>query len=119
MLLHLPLDTYPNFAVDTAARLSSFMLLPRDTVRPFLLEYQDRILYGTDFSFLPGESGAATAVRWRNRYLAEWRYLATDDPFVYQGIYARGLALPRSILRKIYHDNALRWIPDWSKRNGK
>ena len=42
------LDRYPNFAVDTAARMPDLMGQPRDKVRAFLMRYQDRILYATD-----------------------------------------------------------------------
>ena len=46
-------DRYPNFAVDTAARIPYFMLQPREKVRAFLIKYQDRILYGTDLGGTP------------------------------------------------------------------
>ena len=42
------LDRYPNFAVDTAARVVHLVVLPSDRVRNFILKYQDRIVYGTD-----------------------------------------------------------------------
>jgi predicted TIM-barrel fold metal-dependent hydrolase len=41
-------DKYPNFAVDTAARINYLMGQQRGKVRAFLIKYQDRILYGTD-----------------------------------------------------------------------
>ena len=44
------LDTYPNFAVDTAARVRYFARGDREQVRQFLNHYQDRILYATDYS---------------------------------------------------------------------
>src|SRR6185437_11513964 len=42
------LDTYPNLAVDLAARMKYLWITPHDTVLAFFLKYQDRILYGTD-----------------------------------------------------------------------
>ena len=42
------LDRYPNFAVDTAARVVNLMAQPREKVRAFLIKYQDRVLWGTD-----------------------------------------------------------------------
>ena len=51
-------DLYPNFAVDTAARMEYLMLAPREKVRNFLIKYQDRVLYGTDLEFLNGGSHA-------------------------------------------------------------
>ena len=44
------LDTFPNFAVDTAARVRYFARGDREAVRQFLDHYQDRVLYATDFS---------------------------------------------------------------------
>lgn len=38
------LQRYPNFAVDTAARVLSLVIQPRDKVRAFILKNQDRIL---------------------------------------------------------------------------
>ncbi|HTF72291.1 MAG TPA: amidohydrolase family protein, partial [Edaphobacter sp.] len=46
------LDRYPNFAVDTAARVPHLTIQPRDKVRAFLIKYQDRVLYGTDIGVL-------------------------------------------------------------------
>ncbi|MBV9268912.1 MAG: amidohydrolase family protein [Acidobacteriaceae bacterium] len=111
------LNLYPNFAVDTAARMPSLMTQPRDKVRAFILHYQDRILYGTDLTFYQGSLGKnagedhrLSPTVWRNRYAAEWRYLATSDTFDYFGMRVTGLDLPRSVLKKIYHDNAVRWV---------
>ena len=47
---------YPNFAIDTAARVPHLMIQPHDKVRAFFLKYQDRILYGTDLEFRSGEN---------------------------------------------------------------
>ncbi len=104
-------DRYPNFAVDTAARVPYLMMQPPEKVRAFLTKYQDRILYGTDNGLSPGDDPASTLPRWEERYLREWRYFATDEWVEYHGRKYRGLALPQPILRKLYHDNAVRWVP--------
>lgn len=104
-------NRYPNFAVDTAGRVKDLMIQPREKVRDFILKYQDRILYGTDLNFFPGQSAQKEIPNWEDRYALEWRYFATDDSFDYRGHKVEGLNLPRSVLRKIYHDNAVRWIP--------
>ena len=111
--LAIRLDRYPNFAVDTAARVRRLTMQPRDKVRAFILKYQDRILYGTDLSFGPEtrHTDAATALAWEDEYRLDWRYFATGDTFDYRGQKAEGLNLPRSVLKKLYHDNAVRWIP--------
>jgi predicted TIM-barrel fold metal-dependent hydrolase len=105
------LDRYPNFAVDTAARVKRLVLQPRDRVRAFMLKYQGRILYGTDLNFYPGTDAPQVAWRWETQYALDWRYFATDDTFEYQGQKVQGLGLPRSVLKMLYHDNAVRWIP--------
>ncbi len=46
-------DQYPNFAVDTAARVPYLMLQPREKVRDFLIKYQGRVLYATDMEIMP------------------------------------------------------------------
>jgi len=105
------LDRYPNFAVDTAARVRWLVIQPRDRVRVFMLKYQDRILYGTDLHFYPGTTDQEIARIWDRQYTRDWRYFATDDSFEYQGHEVEGLNLPRPVLKKLYHDNAVQWIP--------
>jgi hypothetical protein len=46
---------------------------------------------------------------WEDTYANDWRYLATNDTILYKKV--QGLDLPPSILRKIYHDNAVKWFP--------
>ena len=104
------LQRYPNFAVDTAARVLSFIILPRDKVEAFILKNQDRIVYGTDLGFRSGSDQTAVQ-EWESQYALDWRYFATDDTFEYHGHKVKGLNLPRSVLKKVYHDNAVHWIP--------
>jgi hypothetical protein len=44
-------------------------------------------------------------------YANHWRYFATSDTLEYKGKPVEGLNLPEPILRKIYHDNAVKWFP--------
>lgn len=104
-------DRYPNFAVDTAARVRYLMMQPRDKVRAFMAKYQDRVLYGTDNELHRGQNPATTLAEWEDRYLREWQYFSTDQWVEYEGKKYRGIALPQPILRKLYHDNAVRWVP--------
>lgn len=103
-------ERYPNFAVDTAARVLSLMIQPRDKVRAFILKNQDRILYGTDLDFRSGSEQEAVE-EWEREYAVDWRFFATGDRFEYRGHKVEGLNLPRSVLKKVYHDNAVHWIP--------
>ena len=113
------LDRYPNFAVDTAARFRRLVFQPNDQVRAFILKYQDRILYGTDLHRFPNRADNFDPSSWERQYTLDWRYLATSDTFDYQGHQTQGLDLPREVLRKIYHDNAIRWIPGLEDRSGQ
>jgi predicted TIM-barrel fold metal-dependent hydrolase len=104
-------DRYPNFAIDTAARVPHLTVQPTEKVRKFLLKYQDRVLYGTDLTF-GKQSNTETAIKdWQAQYALDWRYFATTDRFDYEGRKIQGLGLPPSVLKKIFHDNALRWFP--------
>jgi predicted TIM-barrel fold metal-dependent hydrolase len=105
------LDRYPNFAVDTAARVIYLALQPREKVRQFLIKYQDRILYATDLEFYPRQKTEETMTEWQTRYLTDWRFFSSDSTVDYHGHKVRGLHLPAGVLRKIYHDNAMRWVP--------
>ena len=104
-------DRYPNFAVDTAARVPYLKLQPREKVRAFMIKYQDRILYGTDLELNPQDDTAKAMNHWRNTYAQDWEYFATDDIIQYKGRDIRGLDLPQSVLHKLYHGNAVRWFP--------
>ncbi len=106
------LDRYPNFAVDVAARVARLTREPREQVRAFFLKYQDRILYGTDLSFDPQTRHKELSPEiWELRYADDWRYFSTGDVFQYGDHQVQGLDLPRAVLKKLYHDNAVRWIP--------
>ena len=112
------LDRYPNFAVDTAARVIHLVVQPNDKVRSFLMKYQDRVLYATDLEFLKDESPQDVLKEWEDQYGRDWRYFASGDSFEYEGHKVQGLALPQSVLKKLYHDNAERWIPGVAEKPG-
>ena len=104
-------DRYPNFAVDTAARMEYLMIQPREKVRNFLIKYHTRVLYATDLEFLPDESVADALKDWQETYARDWKFLATNETFQYRGRQIQGLNLPQPVLREIFHENAVRWIP--------
>jgi predicted TIM-barrel fold metal-dependent hydrolase len=113
------LDRYPNFAVDTAARVVHLMRQPREKVRDFLIRYQDRVLYGTDIGMIPGEDAAAVARKLEERYARDWDYFATTRTITDEGRTITGLALPEPVLRKVFRDNAVRWVPGVVTAAGK
>jgi len=123
------LDRYPNFYIDTAARIPEIGRHPQDKMRRFFTKYQDRVLFGTDTGIgasddemMFGSTGPepptrADEVRF---FTSTWRYFETPDrqfesPTPIQGRWKiDGVGLPDSVLRKIYFDNAarvLRWRP--------
>ncbi len=105
------LDQYPNFAVDLAARMPYLERQPRAEMIAFITKHQDRLIYGTDNGFYPGRDVQGAIKDWEDRYANDWRFFATDDIILYEGRKVQGLALPPSILHKIYHDNAVKWFP--------
>jgi predicted TIM-barrel fold metal-dependent hydrolase len=106
------LDRYPNFAVDTAARVPPLTIQPRAKVRAFLIKYQDRVLYGTVTDIIRQTDVTPSIADWQKQLANDWPYFATSDTFSDGGHIVQGLQLPRSVLRKLYHDNAVHWIPD-------
>ncbi|HWE85827.1 MAG TPA: amidohydrolase family protein [Terracidiphilus sp.] len=104
-------DRYPNFAVDMAARMPYVMMLPRDRAIAFLTKYQDRLIYATDLDYGPGENSRETIATWERAYARDWRFLATSEWVEYLGKKYQGLNLPRPILEKLYHANAVHWFP--------
>ena len=97
------LDRYPNVMTEIGAVLAELGRQPK-RARQFFVDYQDRILFGKD----------AYKV---SEYYTYFRVLETDDEYFdyYRKRHAHwkmyGLALPDSILKKIYFKNALRLFP--------
>jgi len=98
------LDRHPNLSCDISARIAELGRVPR-SAREFLIQYQDRVLFGMD--------------SWpkREEYRIHFRFLETDDEYFDYGsgpipgqgrwcIY--GVHLPQKVLRKIYSANALK-----------
>jgi predicted TIM-barrel fold metal-dependent hydrolase len=117
------LDAYPNATVDLAARMSQVQYQSNsdyEKVRRFFIRYQDRILYGSDLTknpltsteraqnppIDPAQFPKEADAFWRS----DWAYLATATAQHIDAIQADaiGLALPRSVVDKIYFLNARR-----------
>jgi predicted TIM-barrel fold metal-dependent hydrolase len=119
------LRRYPNLYIDTAARIPELGRHTPSKMRAFFIEFQDRILYGSDLGVGPapaplflGSEGrtAPTAAEVERFFAATHRYFETGDedfdhPTPIQGNWKiDGIALPREVLRKVYHDNAARLL---------
>jgi predicted TIM-barrel fold metal-dependent hydrolase len=117
------LRKYPNLYIDTAARIPEIGRRPSEEMRRFFIEFQDRILYGSDLGVGPegtplflGSEGPEPATDEEEKlfFTATRRYFETDDrdfahPTPIQGTWKiSGIALPREVLEKIYAKNAIR-----------
>ncbi len=104
------LAAYPNVHVDLAARFQQFDRMEREKLREFVIQHQDRILFGTDI----GRVGDSPD-RFAERYHRCFMLLETDETvkgaFFDQETDRRGLALPREVLEKVYYRNAVRIYP--------
>jgi uncharacterized protein len=94
-------DTYPNLYADIAARYAESAPIPR-FMRAFYEKYQDRLLYGTDMGYN------------MDMYRITFRILESEDEHFYEtGQFGyhwalNGFGLPADVLKKVYHDNAVR-----------
>jgi predicted TIM-barrel fold metal-dependent hydrolase len=111
------LERYPNFAVDTAARIKDLGQQDVDLVREFFVHYQDRILFGTDIvereplSSLAESDRRAKLRAVEERYSDAFRYFELDQVVTVRGRKAQGLGLDEEVLAKVYCENAQRWYP--------
>lgn len=101
------LEKHPNLYVEIASRIGELGRQPF-TARKFFLKYQDRILFGTDGPWP------------EQRLRLYWRFLETEDEnfpysekeFPPQGFWnIYGVNLPDEVLRKVYHENAMKIVP--------
>jgi len=94
------LDKYPNMYVEFGAREAELGRQPRRS-RQFFMDYQDRILFGTDSE--PETAMYANYFRWLetgDEYFPYWGYPGQGRWQIY------GMELPDSVLEQVYHKNA-------------
>ncbi|MDP8246467.1 MAG: amidohydrolase family protein [Candidatus Hinthialibacter antarcticus] len=105
------LSTFPNLHVDLAATFQYFNLVDRDNLRDFMIEYDDRILFGTDV----GKWTEPEETEYnRQRFFQAFQILETDETIAgsfFGDQPTQGLNLPRETLEKIYYKNAARIYP--------
>ncbi|MBQ8374070.1 MAG: amidohydrolase family protein [Clostridia bacterium] len=79
----------------------------------FFEEYQDRIIYGSDYYAFPQDE------KWEENFLRRPKFLCeffeTDTQHEYNGRLFRGVKLDETILQKIYWDNGMRWFGEPKK----
>lgn len=113
------LDTYPNIRFDITPGSEMYYAFCEDPARwrRFFLEYQERIVYGTDlesdaeaYERLYGmkmEEGEAQ-IDWPARWIQRW--LTGTGEMDLMGTPVRGLGLPESAAEKILGGNFLRFV---------
>ncbi len=103
--------TYPNYNIDLAATFQYYHLVSSDNIRSFMIEWADRILYGTDIGRWKEEAQDRERM---GQYFRTFEILETDN-LVKGGFFGgpdvKGLNLPKEVLEKIYYKNALRIYP--------
>ncbi len=113
---------YPNFNADIAARIPEIGRQDPAKLRRLFIEFQDRILFGTDFmvfrqGYILGAGPVLTSeAEVKTFFDRHWRFLETnarqmEHPTPIQGRWKiDAIGLPRDVLEKIYVRNAERII---------
>jgi predicted TIM-barrel fold metal-dependent hydrolase len=108
------LEKYPNFHIEVSARTRDLTRHPTEKVRALFMKYPDRIMYGVDGNWKPYKYPATDQLRQGHinrlelQYRAEYDYYAGKGEMTYRDRKVQALNLPRSVLEKFYHGNAIR-----------
>jgi len=113
------LDDYPNMYLDTTQHWEMYVNFnaQREGAREFFMDFQDRIVFGSDNVFGNYRDGiwsdefAARNHQFMKQYFSSDDTMPDDFPplamkgFAPPGTVIRGLDLPDNVLRKFYHAN--------------
>jgi predicted TIM-barrel fold metal-dependent hydrolase len=105
------LATFPNLNIDLAATFQYYHLVNRDNLRSFMIEWADRILFGTDIGRWKDKKESNNRAQ---QYARAFQILETGDTVkggFFEGPDIEGLELPKDVLEKIYYKNAMRLYP--------
>ena len=111
------LDDYENTVLDITPGGEQYfnMLKDWDTWHEFFVQYQDRIVYGTDFYAFPKDEKWEENFKRRTNFVRQ--FFETDTEHLYIDKTFRGIKLEESIRKKIYFDNAVRELGEPKKMN--
>ena len=73
-----------------------------------IMAARNRVLFGTDRTLFGSQKGRAEELR--RDYATQFAYFETDAPVQVAGNTYRGIALPESVQRKFYWENARAWF---------
>ena len=114
-------DTYSNFNIDTSSARWMSRELSKDpeTARNFIIKYQDRLHFGTDCVAFTDDVSYYDGRHLALRLLFETSVVHEPLPFVdadtihLGGTFINGLNLPKSVLDKIYWNNASKFYEEF------
>ncbi len=109
------LDRFPNMAVDMAARIPQLQhqtMLDREKVRNFFINYQDRLIYGSDSGISTSDNAEESKKELHKIWQSHWKYFVTDETMSAAEVNGefKGLKLPKEVVDKIYGLNAIYWF---------
>ena len=111
------LTRYPNLYLDIAATCQYMPLVHIENLRDIYIEFQDRLLFGTDGGRVNDEQIDYFTERYANFFA-----ILETDRIVPTGFFGtnptQGLNLPREVLEKIYYKNALKLYPGLKEAMG-
>ncbi len=99
------LDKYKNMYIDIAARINELGRQPY-TARKFFIDYQDRILFGTDYSAYDPNDIYPYYFRFLETFDEYFDYQPPEDPIPTGRWKIYGIGLEDDVLEKIYCKNA-------------
>jgi predicted TIM-barrel fold metal-dependent hydrolase len=110
------LDKFPNMAVDMAERISHLQyqaVTNWQKVHDFFIKYQDRLIYGTDQRVDTSKTPELRNQQAYDIWFRHWKFFTTGDMMKVPKVEKefKGMRLPKSVVDKIYRENAIRWIP--------
>ncbi|GEO23449.1 hypothetical protein CQA01_39830 [Cyclobacterium qasimii] len=110
------LATFPNLNIDLAATFQYYHLVNRENLRSFMIEWADRIVFGTDIGKVENKEEISLRA---DQYTKAFQILETDkivNGGFFGGPKVQGLELPQEVLEKIYYKNAMRLYPHVKER---
>lgn len=111
------LARHPNFYFDMSAVFQYMYLVDRDNWRDLVIEFSDRIMYGSALLAVPDDRIDAVA----DNYARAFALMETDGTYeggFYGSEPTRGLDLPREVIERIYYKNALKIYPGLAESLG-
>lgn len=105
------LDKFPNAMVDTAERIGHLQyqaITDWQKVYDFFIDYQDRIIYGSDFIVDNSMGDGELIAAMNERHQREWNFFSETKPITIPGLKGpvKGLGLPETVVEKICNTNA-------------